>query len=380
MKQITFKCFCFLFLAISHIVLAETKAIESSNIRLIVKDSAVNIDGLDNPRDLALSEDKKWLFVASADDNALSVFKVRPDSSLAHYQTVKSSDKIKLEGALSVVSDKSNNVYVLSYYHGALLHFTFTEENGLSLENTLSDDLDINLVFKHANDIKPTQDKLGLLGGYELHINEFTKQLFVASTISHGISIFNINKSGEPSFNQKITTETNKGLEGAVSVTTSKDGYFMAVASMQGKSVSIYAKQNDNKYTLIQLINQHLEMPISVAFSNHAKYLAIVDAMGQTVHVHAQSDNQSFQNTISYTHNVHGLNKVIFNNDGHTFWTFSEKSNQIDGFEIVNRALKHIHTVKVDTLLSPTALVMLDAKNILTAWSKSDALAITKLH
>ena len=177
---------------------ANTLSIEQTPSYVLTND-VQGVDGLNNPRDIALSKDKKWVFVASADDNSLSVFKVNSDLSLSHRQTIKSSDRIKLEGALSVVSDDSGqNVYVLSYYHSALLHFSYSEKIGLALQHTLSDNMPFAQVFKQPETIKPEQDTVGLFGGYELAINHNTNQLFIAATVSHGVSVFNLNQDGKP--------------------------------------------------------------------------------------------------------------------------------------------------------------------------------------
>ena len=99
----TTRCYLYLFLAISFISIGASAndLITTQMPSFVLKDNLQGVDGLDNPRDITLSKDKKWAFVVSADDNSLSVFKVNPDFSLSHRQTIKSSDKIKVKSILT---------------------------------------------------------------------------------------------------------------------------------------------------------------------------------------------------------------------------------------------------------------------------------------
>ena len=354
-----------------------------SNTIFVLTDTDKGVDGLNNPRDIALSKDKKWLFVASADDNALSVFKINDDFSLSHQQTIKSSEHVKLEGALSVVTDsQSQNVYVLSYYHSALLHFSFDEASGLTLKHTLSDNLPFQQVFKQPDTIQPEQDTIGILGGYELHIDHLTNQLFIASTVSHGVSVFDIDQDGTPTLTQRINTIKDNALSGAVSVTTDDSGQFLAVAGMNGKAVSIYTKNVTGSFEYTQTIKHHFEMPISVTFAQNGLYLIAVDAMNSDIVIFQQRNNQSYElmQVMSNTeHDINGLNKVAFLKDDKSVVTFSEQSHRIDKFELIDSALKHTQTLSVPSLQSATSLELLDSHHAVSTWAKSDALAVFKI-
>ena len=381
-SYILLNCLTLLLSACVGITQAET-SMATSKTSFVLTDTDKGVDGLNNPRDIALSKDKKWLFVASADDNALSVFKINDDFSLTHQQTIKSSKQVKLEGALSVVTDsQSQNVYVLSYYHSALLHFSFDEASGLTLKHTLSDNLPFQQVFKQPDTIQPKQDTMGILGGYELHIDHLTNQLFIASTVSHGVSVFDIDKNGTPTLTQRINTMKDNALSGAVSVTTDDSGQFLAVAGMNGKAVSIYTKNVTGTFEYTQTIKHQFEMPISVTFAQNGQYLLAVDAMTSGIVVFQQRNNQSYElmQVMSKTeHGINGLNKVAFLKDNESIMTFSEQSHRIDKFELIDSALNHTQTLSVPSLQSATSLELLDSHHAVSTWAKSDALAVFKI-
>lgn len=349
----------------------------------VLNDNLQGVDGLDNPRDISLSKDKKWVFVASADDNSLSVFKVNPDFSLSHQQTIKSSDKVKLEGALSVVSDNSGqNIYVLSYYHSALLHFSFSEDAGLTLQHTLSDNLPFTQVFKQPDTIKPEQDALGMLGGYKLAINHNTNQLFIAATVSHGVSVFNISPDGKPILSQRISTHKDTALLGAVSVATDQTGQILAVAGMNGKAVSVYKRNKVGKFHYFQTLKHRFDMPISVIFAENGHYLIAVDAINNDIVLARKNHEQAFEvvKVVSKDeHGIEGLNKVTLSRNERSILTFSEQSHRIDEFQINEAALKHSRSLRPSELNSATALEFLDSTHAVSTWAKSDAIAVFKL-
>lgn len=381
----TTRCYLYLLCVLSFISIdaSANDHITTQTPSFVLKDNLQGVDGLNNPRDIALSKDKKRAFVASADDNSLSVFKVNPDFSLSHRQTIKSSDKIKLEGALSVVSDDSGqNIYVLSYYHSALLHFNFSEQAGLTLQHTLSDNLPFTQVFKQADTIKPEQDALGILGGYELAINHNTNQLFIAATVSHSVSVFNLNQDGKPMLSQRIHANKDAALSGAVSVTTDKTGQLLAVAGMNGKAVSIYRRNKAGKFHFSQTLEHLFDMPISVSFAGNGHYLIAVDAINSDIVLARKNLEQAFEvvKVLSKTeHGIEGLNKVTLSKSERALLTFSEQSHRIDEFQINEAALKHSRSLRPSELSSATALEFLDSTHAISTWAKSDAIAVFKL-
>jgi 6-phosphogluconolactonase (cycloisomerase 2 family) len=381
----TTRCYLYLFLAISFISIGASAndLITTQMPSFVLKDNLQGVDGLDNPRDITLSKDKKWAFVVSADDNSLSVFKVNPDFSLSHRQTIKSSDKIKLEGALSVVSDDSGqNIYVLSYYHSALLHFNFSEQAGLVLQHTLSDNLPFTQVFKQPDTIKPEQDALGILGGYELAINHNTNQLFIAATVSHGVSVFNTNPDGKPILSQRIHTDKDTALSGAVSVATDQTGQILAVAGMNGKAVSVYKRNKVGKFHYYQTLKHRFDMPISVTFAENGKYLIAVDAINSDIVLAHKNHEQTFEvvKVLSKAeHGIEGLNKVTLSRSESAILTFSEQSHRIDEFQINEASLMHSRKLRPSELNSATALEFLDSIHAVSTWAKSDAIAVFEL-
>ncbi|TMO56458.1 beta-propeller fold lactonase family protein [Pseudoalteromonas phenolica] len=346
-------------------------------------DDVQGVDGLDNPRDIALSQDKKWAFVVSADDNSLSVFKVNRDLSLSHWQTIKSSNKTKLEGALSVVSDqRGQNIYVLSYYHSALLHFSFSENSGLALQHTLSDNLPFAHVFKQPETIKPEQDTFGILGGYELAINHNTNQLFIAATVSHSVSVFNLNQDGKPILSQRIHANKDAALSGAVSIATDNTGQFLAVAGMNGKAVSMYKRNTAGKFHYYQTLKHKFDMPISVTFADNGQYLIAVDAITSDIVLAQKNHEQSFEivKVVSEAkHGINGLNKITLSRSENTVLTFSEQSHRIDEFQLNGASLKYSKSLTPSGLKSATALEFVSSTHAISTWAKSDTIVVFKL-
>ncbi|TLX46792.1 hypothetical protein C1E24_12365 [Pseudoalteromonas phenolica] len=382
----TTRCYLYLLLAISFISIdaCANDHITTQTPSYVLTNDVQGVDGLNNPRDIALSKDKKWVFVASADDNSLSVFKVNSDFSLSHRQTIKSSDNVKLEGALSVVSDNGGqNIYVLSYYHSALLHFSFSEKTGLALQHTLSDNLPFAQVFKQPETIKPEQDTVGLLGGYELAINHNTNQLFIAATVSHGVSVFNLNQDGKPILSQRIHTNKDAALSGAVSVTTNNTGQFLAVAGMNGKAVSMYKRNKAGKFHFYQTLKHPFDMPISVTFAGSGHYLIAVDAINSDIVLARKNREQAFEVVKALSkdeHGIEGINKVTLSKSERAILTFSEQSHRIDEFQINEASLKHSKSLAPSGLQSATALEFINSTHAVSTWAKSDAIAVLKLN
>jgi len=382
----TLKTVCFfLFIFLSFIIEAASvnNLSRAQSPSYILTDDVQGIDGLDNPRDIALTKDKKWVFVVSADDNSLSVLKVNPDFSLSQKQTIKSNGRVKLEGALSVVSDeKGQNIYVLSYYHSALLHFSFSEKSGLELQHTLSDNLSFKQVFKEPETIKSAQDTFGILGGYELSINHNTNQLFISSTVSHSVSVFNINPNGKPILSQRIQSLKDAALSGAVSITTYETGQFLAVAGMNGKAVSVYKRSTSGRFTYYQTLKHQFDMPISVTFAGNGHYLVAVDAINSDI-VLARKNHEHVFEVVKVVgkdeHDIKGLNKVTLSRSESAILTFSEQSHRIDEFQLDGASLKLSKSLTPKGLHSATSLEFLDSTHVVSTWAKSDAIVVFKL-
>ena len=97
-----------------------------------LSDNRDGIDGLDNPRQISISEPDKKLFITSGDDNSLAVFSLDTHYHVNFEQVFKNSDTLirGLEGASGVVHwNNARHLAVSSFYDGAIALFTQTATN-----------------------------------------------------------------------------------------------------------------------------------------------------------------------------------------------------------------------------------------------------------
>jgi 6-phosphogluconolactonase (cycloisomerase 2 family) len=245
----------------------------------------------------------------------------------------------------------------------------------------LSDNLPFTQVFKQPDTIKPEQDALGILGGYELAINHNTNQLFIAATVSHGVSVFNLSQDGKPILLQRIHASKDAALSGAVSVTTDMTGQLLAVAGMNGKAVSIYRRNKAGKFHYNQTLKHPFDMPISVTFAGNGHYLVAVDAINSDIVLARKNREQAFEVVKALSkdeHGIEGINKVTLSKSKRAILTFSEQSHRIDEFQINEATLKHSKSLVSSGLQSATSLEFINSTHAVSTWAKSDAIAVFK--
>ena len=366
--------------------------------RLLLKDEVSQIDGLDNPRTAKFNLDESQLFVASADDDSLAIFNVSKNLDLSLSQVFKNNEYVTgLRGANDVVISKDGTfAYVISFYDSALVIFKKSEHDKFEYLHTYSDK--VKWWEYKGKPISSSLQKLALLGAYDIKINHDTKQLYIASSISNAVSIFDINKDGFPIFSHAIrdTHNINYGLTGTVDVLLSQNGAHLFTAGYNENSISIFSfddnKQLNFKQTLINNTNgiEHLDKPQSMSISTDYQILYVACGSGSIVAFRPNGTGQyqflqSIQNSDlvklggAASINITPDNKTIFvaAETDHLISIFSVNQDgtltyesMITNEEIENNSLLGISSIN----LSP------NADKLLVTSGKGDALSIFDIN
>ena len=133
----------------------------------VFKDNTSSIDGLDRPVGVSVSPDGKQVFIASRDDNALTVFNRDSSGNLTFQHTFKngSGDIDGLEGAVDVsVSPDGQQVFVVSQYGDALVVFNrdaapsvnYVTASTADGTYTVGDTVEITVQFSEEVDVTGT--------------------------------------------------------------------------------------------------------------------------------------------------------------------------------------------------------------------------------
>jgi len=370
------------------------------NIRLhqILKDNVDGIDGLDNARQVVLSEDEKSAYVVSADDNSVAVFNIAPSFQLSLRQVLRSDEtKLKLEGAVSVVTDKkTNQVYVLSFYDGALTRFSLDAGGKLKFEQEISDDLSPQRVFKDTRPISLLEDTYGLLGGYHMTLNEKSAKLLVAATISDSLSIFNIERDGRLVFQHAIRGRDYPAIKGVVSVAVTGGSDRLSVASMAGNAITFIDKNTKGKYSLGETITngmdgiQELKAPAHLVSSTDGQFLFIANMESSGVIVLKKNQHNRYRHfqTINKDddNGTVGVGHVSISADGKMMAISSELAHTIKLYGADRHGKWHLNgeisskTVVGIKIEAPTSTAFTEnSKFVLVTFDEGDALHVYKL-
>ncbi|PAJ74068.1 hypothetical protein CJF42_12615 [Pseudoalteromonas sp. NBT06-2] len=391
----TFLCILFLF---SLVGCTFNPQYQNLKQLLLLQDEINDIDGLDNPRIAKLNNEATQLFVVSADDDSLAVFDVSNDFDLSLSQVFKNDENITgLRGATKVAISKDGLfAYVVSFYDSALVIFKKGVDGKFYYQHTYSDN--INWWEYKGKPIASSLQKLALLGAYDIEINDASDQIYIASSVSNAISIFNINTDGFPIFSHAIrdTDNINYNLEGTVDVLLSPSNSKLFAAGYNENAINIFLKQDKLKFNLSQrLINntdgiKHLEKPLSMAISHDELYLYIACANGSIV-IFTQNPKGKYSFLQSITDVgesvLAGAGNITISPDDKTIFVASESDNAISIFSKNNDGtLKYESAitskkVHINTLLGASSVnVSPDGKYLLVTAGKGNSLSIFNLR
>ncbi|MBQ4845368.1 hypothetical protein J8M01_07545 [Pseudoalteromonas sp. MMG005] len=368
------------------LVEARTVDMSASFPSLHISQQATNnqhgVSGLDNPRKIATSRDKKSIFVVSGDDDALSVFQLDSDDQLYFKQTFKNIDnnRYKLAGASDVIAlDNGKWLITASFYDGALSLFSKVEQGGYQFVHSLSDDLSAKRVFKDPTPVGGL-DNLKLLAPWSiLKLDE--QHFVVASYKSDAVRFFKLS-------NGRIVTNepANKG------VNKQQFGSPVAVQPIMNKETGqkklIVAGFNDSTLTLLDkgdtqyyAVSQRISLkeygclnPQAMQAVEIINKLYVACSGSDKVLVLQESQPNQFKviQVVAHPH-LQGVNSLAMARDGRWGYAASEKSNGV--IVLQNKPLTglSVSTIVLDntpvvssisslTLTRPDLLVVTSAK------------------
>ncbi|OCQ23228.1 hypothetical protein A7985_04595 [Pseudoalteromonas luteoviolacea] len=224
-------------------------------VKYILQNNQNGISGIANPRDIVFSEDHKKIFIASGDNDALTILNADKLINLPFSQSFseKNYPDLMLKGASSVVySPKHSTVYTTSFYSGSLTSFATNGKSEFYPVSTLSDNIDFKTAFGDYETIKQ-QDNLGLIGAWSAILSNDEKYILTASYQSNTVAQFKIDQFGKTSFVRKLLPEHNWGHP--TSIVQSDDGQTLFVTGFENNQISVLKRTAQNTYALQQTLS-----------------------------------------------------------------------------------------------------------------------------
>ncbi|WMN59680.1 lactonase family protein [Pseudoalteromonas xiamenensis] len=265
-------------------------------------DDVMGVDGLGNPRNIAVSGDGLRVFVASGDDNALATFAIDASGTLSFQGIAKNSqpDTFGLEGATGVVALGNSSAVVSGFYDGAISVFT-AKSDGLHSLQTLSDKLGYEQVF-HGNESVGALDKLGLLGAWDVVKTKDSTQLFVASYMSNAVAVFNITATNTLTLSHiiKATEDDAQSLGNPIGLALADNDHELYVSGFEGNQVTVFHRNDQGALTLMQVIKngengvKDLLQPQKIVASKNGRFLYVASAKSGAINVFKRSADDLF--------------------------------------------------------------------------------------
>lgn len=187
MKPIILSSLSLLFLLLSN----SAKTTELTLVTTLY-DNKGKLDGLDNVRKMIAYDN--GLYSVSADDNSFTSFKLADNFSAQLTQVIKSKEQsLPLEGAVGITASADHKqMFIVSFYSGSIVHLVRNTNDIFEVKKIFSDFLDPHIVFDESKSIELKDDKLSLLGPYDVLFNDNLKMLVVASYMSNSIVVYRL--------------------------------------------------------------------------------------------------------------------------------------------------------------------------------------------
>ena len=299
-----------------------------------------DIVGLDNVRQIIYHRPTNQLLAASADDNAVTSFKITSDYSLAVTSIVRSVDVDNLlEGAASISFDRSKqHLFVASFYSGSVIQFSLQPE--LIVQQIYSDRIPHSIVFSKDPAISAQEDGLKLLGAYGLATSWEKDLVYVVAHMSETLSVFKkINNNTE--LHSLLGSHTDPSLaEGAYLATSQSSQPYLAVAGGKYPRLSIYQVLPEGHLSLVQTIDSetqdNFDKPIALAFQGTTTHL-FVAIQNRVLQYKLAKDGKFYHSQDLSNQLDSGLENtstIAFNPEGDTLFLLSEQSNKVHLFSL----------------------------------------------
>jgi 6-phosphogluconolactonase (cycloisomerase 2 family) len=205
----------------------------------VLRNGMGGVQGLDGAISVTVSSDGRHVYVAGQFDSALAVFgRDQGSGRLQFVEAVRNGvgGADGLRGAFSVtVSSDGRHVYVASFEDSAVAVFARDQDSGA-----------LQFIEAVRNGIRGVD---GLDGASTVTVSRDGRNVYVASPSDSAVAVFGRNQdSGALQFVEAVRNGGggSKGLFGAQSVTVSGDGQYVYVASIADSAVAVFARDQDS--------------------------------------------------------------------------------------------------------------------------------------
>ena len=212
-----------------------------ANVANVTDDATLELNGAISVT-TAVVADTTYLFVAGADDDGVSVFRVGDTGALANVTNVTDDAMLELNGAVSVttaVVADTTYLFVAGFDDDGVSVFRVGDTGALAnVTNVTDDGFGGSLELFAAISVTTA-----VVGG--------TTYLFVAGIFDDGVSVFRVGDTGALANVTNVTDNDDRQLDGAASVTTAVvDGTtYLFVAGSNDSGVSVFSVANNGMLT-----------------------------------------------------------------------------------------------------------------------------------
>lgn len=362
-------------------------------------DGVNGVDGLDNPRQVKLSPDGRYVWVTSSDDNSLLILELEGLlTPLQIFKDEKAADSVaelKLEGANGLaLFNNGKSAVVASFYDGALSSFKKGKNSKFTSSGIITDNLSHERVFR-SNEPLSNEDELGILGAWGIHVSPDEKQLFVASYKSDAIAIFDIDEDSRLAFNSKISSHdlSPNALGKPVNLVYSELNNELVVAGYESNMITVFSRDEHGKLTLKQTINnsdnavKHLVNPQYMVLSSDNKFVYIACSGSNAILVFERTEEkyvftQSVTQSETGGSGLAGVASMALSSDGSQLYAAGEFDKGMLRFDIgADGRLNYKEKIQIEgnEIEGVTSIATSeDGKFILLSLGKKDALYLLK--
>ncbi|WP_125561038.1 hypothetical protein [Pseudoalteromonas rubra] len=346
-------------------------------------DNQNGIDGLDNVRRLLFDDTDKVLYAVSADDDALTAYRVGDDHSLTMLDMMSGE---RVGGMLIGASDMTfvgadRDIQVVSFYSGAVAQFRLGRNDTLTLQSGLSDRIDIQRVFRQGKPISTQEDKLALLGPYAI-VGDAAGISYVAANVSQALVQLS-SAQGQLSTRQAIRADEVNALGGAVSVAQSDSGQKVAVAGMQANQIALFEVSDSQPLKLQQTLSighqRALIEPVFVTFVPGTERLLVADKQSVFAYYLDPQGNYTSSTELKVSDNqkLSAVSRLAFDPAGQCMLAMSESADQVYIFKRHGDThWLHVSQLDIGGGQAPTSAAFISQDKVAISFAKSDAIQI----
>ena len=200
-----------------------------ANVTNVLDDATLELNGATSVT-TAVAGGTTYLFVAGADDDGVSVFRVGDTGTLANVTNVTDDSSLELDNAQSVTTaevDGTTYLFVAGFNDSGVSVFNVANDGMLSSRVNVTDAGDLELNGAASVTTAVVSD---------------TTYLFVAGFTDDGVSVFRVGDTGALANVTNVTDDGSLELNGSASVTTAvvSDTTYLFVAGLLDNGVSVF--------------------------------------------------------------------------------------------------------------------------------------------